>query len=108
MVRWLPPASPAKKGEAVSIYLTGLGAVTPAVSDGTAGQSSPLSKANETVAVTLENQNAAVSYAGLAPGFPGLYQINATIPAGLVGSGNMGLAVTTAEAFAQHITIAIQ
>jgi uncharacterized protein (TIGR03437 family) len=101
-------SNPAKRGEAVSIYLTGLGAVTPAVADGTAGQSSPLSRCNETVTVAIENVNAAVSYAGLAPGFPGLYQINTTIPGGLVSSGNMGLAVTTAEAFAQHITIAIQ
>lgn len=101
-------ASPAKKGEAVSIYLTGLGVVTPAVSDGAAGQSSPLSKTVEAVTVTVGNLAATVSYAGLAPGFPGLYQINATIPASLVGNGNVGLAIATAEAFAEQITIAIQ
>lgn len=101
-------ASPAKKGETVTLYLTGLGAVTPAVSDGSAGQSSPLSKVNETILVIVGNLTASVSYAGLAPGFPGLYQINATIPSGLSGTGNFGLAVETAEAFAEQITIAIQ
>jgi uncharacterized protein (TIGR03437 family) len=93
---------PAKKGEAISIYLTGLGAVTPAVADGSAGQSSPLSKTVGTVNVIIGNLNAAVSYSGLAPGFPGLYQINATIPSNLVGTGAIGLA------FAEQITIAIQ
>jgi uncharacterized protein (TIGR03437 family) len=101
-------SSPAKKGETVSIYLTGLGAVSPAVADGTAGLTSPLSKTVEAVEVTIGNLSAAVSYAGLAPGFPGLYQINATVPASLSESGNIGLAVATPEAFAQQITIAIQ
>jgi uncharacterized protein (TIGR03437 family) len=101
-------SSPAKKGETVSIYLSGLGAVSPAVADGTAGAASPLSKTNETIAVLIGNLTATVGYSGLAPGLPGLYQINATIPSSLSGSGNIGLAVYTAEAFAEQITIAIQ
>jgi uncharacterized protein (TIGR03437 family) len=101
-------SSPAKKGETVSIYLTGLGAVSPSVSDGTAGLSSPLSKVTETVKVTIGNASATVLYAGLAPGLPGLYQINVTVPTSLTGSGNIGLAVQTPEAFAEQSTIAIQ
>jgi uncharacterized protein (TIGR03437 family) len=101
-------SNPAKKGETVSVYLTGLGAVTPAVADGSAGASSPLSKTNETVNVIIENLPATVTYSGLTPGFPGLYQLNVIIPTGLVASGSMGLAVQTTEAFAQQILIAIQ
>jgi uncharacterized protein (TIGR03437 family) len=101
-------ASPAKLGETVSIYLTGLGAVSPSVSDGTAGMSSPLSKVTETVSVTIGNVSATVLFAGLAPGLPGLYQINVTVPSSLVGSGNIGLLVRTPEAFAEQSTIAIQ
>ncbi len=101
-------SSPAKKGETVSVYLTGLGAVTPAVLDGTAGLSNPLSTVNEAVAVTVGNLNATVTYAGLAPGLPGLYQINFTVPSALSGTGNIGFAVQTPEAFSEQATIAIQ
>jgi uncharacterized protein (TIGR03437 family) len=101
-------ANPAKKGETITIYLAGLGAVMPAVADGTAGLSSTLSNTVETVGVIIGNLAATVSYSGLAPGFPGLYQVNAVVPSGLSGSGNIGLAVETPEAFAEQITIAIQ
>jgi uncharacterized protein (TIGR03437 family) len=100
--------NPAKKGETVTIYLSGLGAVSPPVADGAAGPVSPLSNTVETVSVTIGNVSAVVSYAGLAPGFPGLYQINATVPSNLVGSGDIGLAIQTAEAFAEQATIAIR
>jgi uncharacterized protein (TIGR03437 family) len=100
--------NPAKPGEAVSIYLTGLGAVSPSVSDGSAGLSDPLSKVTETVVVYIGNLSANVSYAGLAPGSPGLYQINVTVPAALTGSGAIGFFIQTAEAFAEQATIAIQ
>ena len=101
-------SSPAKKGETITIYLAGLGAVSPAVEDGTGGLSNPLSKTVETVGIFIGNLSATVSYSGLAPGFPGLYQINAVVPTTLSGSGNIGLAVQTSEAFAEQITIAIQ
>jgi uncharacterized protein (TIGR03437 family) len=60
------------------------------------------------VGVFIGNLAATVSYSGLAPGFPGLYQINAVVPSSLSGSGNIGLAVETPEAFAEQITIAVQ
>jgi uncharacterized protein (TIGR03437 family) len=101
-------SNPAKKGETITIYLAGLGAVTPAVADGTAGRSNPLSNTVEAVGVIIGNLAATVSYSGLAPGFPGLYQVNAVVPSALSGSGNIGLAVQTPEAFAEQITIAIQ
>jgi uncharacterized protein (TIGR03437 family) len=97
----------AKRGETVQIFLTGLGAVTPAVPDGTAGGNNPLSKANEAVAVFIAGQSASVLYAGLAPGLPGLYQINVTIPANLSGSGNLVLGIQTAGAFDEQADIAI-
>ncbi|MDQ2899391.1 MAG: hypothetical protein M3Y07_06270, partial [Acidobacteriota bacterium] len=41
--------SPARRGETVLIFLTGLGTVAPGVPDGTAGGSNPLSSTNATV-----------------------------------------------------------
>ena len=80
--------SPAQIGETVSLYVTGLGAVSPAISDGAAGPTDTLSKAAATIAAYVGGSSATVSYAGLAPGYAGLYQINLTIPSGLTSGDN--------------------
>jgi uncharacterized protein (TIGR03437 family) len=87
------PDSPAQIGETVAVYLAGMGAVSPTVADGSAAPSSPLSYTSATPTVNLYDssnpsigETATVSYSGLAPGFAGLYQINFTVPSGLVTS----------------------
>jgi uncharacterized protein (TIGR03437 family) len=62
------PAEPARAGEHVSIYLTGLGRLRNGAS------------ANGEVQVWIGGLPADVGYAGAAPGFTGLDQINARIP----------------------------
>ena len=79
-------SSPAKQGETVQLFLTGLGAVTPAVTAGTAAPST--SKTVAPVQIFLDDANgnstsATVQYQGLAPGLGGLYQVNFTVPSGL-------------------------
>jgi adhesin/invasin len=51
--------------------------------DGTAAPATPLSLITGMVQVTIGGQPAQVSYAGVAPGYAGLSQINAVIPTGL-------------------------
>jgi len=71
-------SNPARKGEAVAIYCTGLGQVT---GGGVTGLlPSAAAAATATVGVRFGTANATVTYAGLAVGFAGLYQINATVP----------------------------
>jgi uncharacterized protein (TIGR03437 family) len=96
--------NPAKKGETVLVFLTGLGAVDPAVADGAAGPSNPPSKVKGDVTVFIDDQSAPVSFAGLAPGFAGLYQLNVQIPA-KAGSGDVYIEVDTLEADTIHATI---
>ena len=55
------------------IFATGLGAVT---------QSGQLMRTNAPVTVLLNGSELATSFAGVAPGWIGLYQVNVTIPAG--------------------------
>ncbi len=100
-------ANPASPGETVVVFLTGLGAVTPTLADGTAGTGNPQ---NRTVipAVYVADQQATVMFSGLTPGFPGLYQINVTIPPSISSTGNYPLAILTNNAFHDQIFISVQ
>ena len=85
--------NPAQIGETVSVYLTGLGAVNPAIADGDAGPSIQLANATNTIVAYIGGTEATVSYAGLAPQLAGLYQINLTVPAGVTaGDNNLDIA----------------
>ncbi|HEY3840141.1 MAG TPA: IPT/TIG domain-containing protein [Bryobacteraceae bacterium] len=105
------PSSPASQGETVLVYLTGLGAVKPAVADGVAAPSSPLSNValtSQQLQVYMDGQPAAAQFAGLAPGFPGLYQINVTIPKNLSSTGQVDVAINTPDAFHDQIYLYVQ
>jgi uncharacterized protein (TIGR03437 family) len=101
-------AKPASGGETVLIYLTGLGTVTPPVSDGTAGTGTALHTADTDVVVYVGGQPATVVFKGQAPGFPGLYQLNVTLPQFLKASGNLPLAIQTSNAYHDQVDIPIQ
>lgn len=78
-------ASPAVPGEWLTAWMTGLGPVDPPVAAGQAAASVPLSRATLPVRVVLGEVETAVSYAGLAPGLAGIYQVNFVAPAGIRG-----------------------
>ncbi len=81
----------AAPGEVVSIYLTGQGAVSPAVATGAAAPVRPPSLIEQSVEVTVGGVKAEVLYAGLAPQTAGLAQINLRVPA--VADGDQGVVV---------------
>jgi len=75
------PAHPVRPGGALTLYATGLGAVTPPTPSGYPALNSPLSIVNLAPAVKLAGRSVPVTFAGLAPYFVGLYQINIQVPA---------------------------
>src|SRR5262249_25026851 len=76
--------NPARAGETVVIYATGLGASTPAFATGAvANQSNTSAMA---IAVTIGGRDAAVVFHGRTQGFVGLDQINVTVPSGVSGN----------------------
>lgn len=105
-------SSPAAPGETVQLFMNGLGTVTPTVADGAAGPSSPLSNIDGGVALYLDDgidaiRKAKVTFAGLAPGFPGLYQVNFTVPTTGLRSGNNYIFLETTEADVEMSTISL-
>jgi uncharacterized protein (TIGR03437 family) len=70
---------PAAPGSLVIVYATGLGAVTPAIDDG-AAPGTVLTQVNTPPVVMIGGVTAPVVFAGLQPQFPGVYQLNITIP----------------------------
>jgi uncharacterized protein (TIGR03437 family) len=99
-------AKPAKPAETILVYMTGLGAVTPPLADGAGAPGSPLSSATKQPRVFFSTQEGLVSFAGLAPGFAGLYQINVQIP-GAAAPGSQLLSIDNADAFHQEASINI-
>jgi len=101
-------ANPASAGDALLIYCTGLGTVTPAVAAGSPAPASTLSKTDNAVTATVGGQNAQVLFAGLAPGFVGLYQVNVIVPSGIVAADDVPVVLTEAGALSAPVTVAIQ
>jgi uncharacterized protein (TIGR03437 family) len=75
------PANPIHSGDVITIYATGLGSTSPQVEAGLAAPFFPLAVTTIPPDVGLGGVPLAVSYAGLAPGEVGVYQINARAPA---------------------------
>lgn len=80
--------NPAHPGDTVAAYLTGLGTPYPSNPSGAPGPNegdSLLASIDVSVGGTSVGT---LSYAGLAPGLAGLYQINFTIPSTVTAGGN--------------------
>ena len=74
-------ANPARAGEYLAVYATGLGLTAPPLEDGRPGASQePLQRTVAATLLTLGNRLLAVSYSGLAPGLVGVYQVNFQVP----------------------------
>jgi uncharacterized protein (TIGR03437 family) len=98
---------PAKPGEFLSIYCTGLGATNPPPVLGSATPISPLSTTSVTPVVTIGGVNARVIFSGLAPGFVGLNQVNVEVPDGVAPGDAVPLVLTIGGVVSNAVTIAI-
>jgi uncharacterized protein (TIGR03437 family) len=74
------PESPARAGETVIVYMTGLGAVDGGIKAGDPAPAAPLMHVTAPVQVNIGTAILDPSFAGLAPGFAGLYQVNVAVP----------------------------
>jgi uncharacterized protein (TIGR03437 family) len=99
--------APASVGDILEIYCAGLGPVSPTVADGVAAPLLTLSRTVNPVSVIIGGQPAQVLFAGLAPGFAGLYQVNVVVPPGVAAGASVSLIVTEAGSSSPAVTVAI-
>jgi uncharacterized protein (TIGR03437 family) len=74
-------SNPAAPGSYVSLYADGLGPLSETFNAGTAAPTNSLVTLSGQVTAIIGGLSAPVQFAGLAPGYVGLYQINVRIPA---------------------------
>jgi uncharacterized protein (TIGR03437 family) len=103
-----PGSRPASTGGTVWIFATGLGPVTAQPASGTAASSRPTSIAMTTPTVSIGGVSAKVLFSGLAPGFVGLYQINAVVPSGIPSGNALPVTVSTGGVISNTVTMAVQ
>jgi len=72
--------NPVHRGDILTIYLTGLGAVNPPVPDGVPASADPLSTTVVNPSVAIGGAGCPVMFSGLAPGYVGLYVLNVSVP----------------------------
>jgi len=99
--------NPAQRGQSVQLFANGLGPVTNQPATGEPAVASPLSETTTVPVVTIGSATAPVSFYGLAPGFAGLYQINATVPATLA-AGTYPIAISIGGVTSPSSTITIR
>jgi uncharacterized protein (TIGR03437 family) len=93
------PANPLHGGDYLALFLTGLGSTT--ARDG-------LNFASQLPAVTISGKDCPVVFAGRAPAFPGLDQINCLVPPGLAADSAAPVVVGSGNRTSNAAAIAVQ
>lgn len=96
-------ANPAKSGDVILVYCTGLGQTIPPM---TTGLISSTIANTAPVTATIGGKTAAVVYSIASPNFPGLYQVAITVPAGL--SGTVPLVLAESGATSNTVNLALK
>jgi uncharacterized protein (TIGR03437 family) len=106
-------AHPARRGDIITIYALGLGPVSPSVNTGApAPATEPLARTVNQVQVTYGSTAAGSvtvnpTYAGLAPNYAGLYQVNVLLPQS-VSTGTVPVSLTLPGHTTNMVDIAVQ
>ena len=95
---------PARRGEIVTIFLTGLGVTSPALATGSPSTGNPTATP---ATVTIDGLPATVLFSGTAPGFVGLNQINVTVPTAARIANAVAVVVTLNGKISNTVTMAV-
>jgi uncharacterized protein (TIGR03437 family) len=98
---------PARHGEFIEIYCTGLGPVSRIQASGTPKPPTTPPAITQTPVVTVGGVPAVVTFSGLAPGGVGLYQVNVQVPDGTPAGDAVPVIVTIGGASSNTVTLAV-
>jgi uncharacterized protein (TIGR03437 family) len=101
------PATPLSSGQTFTIYCTGLGAIDQSLNPAAAPGKSLIGAVNSVTAM-IGSQNLPVTFAGLTPGYPGLYQVTGTVPSGLTAGKNIPLTITVAGQTSAAVKVSVK
>jgi uncharacterized protein (TIGR03437 family) len=102
------PSRPARGGEALVIFATGVGGLTNPPASGEASPADPLAASTVEPTVTVGGAPATVLFAGLTPGFVGLLQINVQLPASLPAGDELDLVARFGPDATQTVKLAVE
>ena len=100
-------ANPARPGDVLIIFATGVGDVSNPPPTGATALGSPLSVASVLPSVTVGAAQAQVFFAGLTPGFVGLAQINIQLPDSLPAGNTLEMVVDFAGSASQPVNLPV-
>ena len=101
-------ANPAARGQVVVIFATGQGMLDPPLATGVRAPASPLSSASA-VTATFGGAPGRVLFGVMTPGFVGLMQVNAELPADAPTGASVPVSISVAGAASQaNVTMAVQ
>jgi uncharacterized protein (TIGR03437 family) len=102
------PSSPARAGDVIQIFATGQGAVNNPPATGAGAPSDPLATTVATPVALIGGVQAPVLFSGLAPGFAGLWQVNARVPTGVPAGDSVSLQIVHGGAISNTTIIAVR
>ena len=100
--------SPVHPGDYILIFANGLGAVAPTPPTGSATGSTPPPRMLVNPTVTVGGISAPISFAGLAPGFVGLYQVNVQVPQGVAAGDAVPVVLSIGTIVSNTVTISVR
>ncbi len=103
-------AKPARRGSVIQIFATGAGETDPPLLAGEPAPASgnPLVLTQVQPTVTIGGSPARVLFSGMAPGFVGLWQINAEVPQDVSPGPAVPMTITAGGVASNTVTIAVQ
>jgi len=97
-------ANPAKAGDVLLIYATGLGQTSPPIATGGLVPPGVLAY-TAPVSVSIGGKAAAAIYSIATPGFAGLYQVAVSVPSGV--TGNVPFVIQQGSAASNTVSISV-
>jgi uncharacterized protein (TIGR03437 family) len=98
-------ANPAIEGETLAVYLTGLGSVTPSITDGAVAPADATT--TNTISVDFSGTAVTNDFSGLAPSLTGLYQLNITLPTTGLTAGPNYLDIGGPDSYMSYLLVPV-